>query len=55
MNKYICQLPQATKDRIWIDLWLTGLSVEDINRAMDRKLSDLNDTIDITPYTEVLA
>ena len=44
---FICQLPQATQDAIRNQLVKAGLSFEDIELAMNSRLCDLSDTIEI--------
>ena len=44
---FICQLPQATQDTIRSELLNAGLDSNDIDIAMDGRLCDLEDTIEI--------
>ena len=44
---FICQLPQATQDAIRNQLVKAGLSFEDIELAMNSRLCDLENTIEI--------
>ena len=49
MNKtiFICQLPQATQDTIRNQLVKAGFDSESIELAMNSRLCDLEDTIEI--------
>ena len=49
MNKtiFICQLPQATQDAIRRELVKAGFDSDDIEIAMNSRLCDLEDTIEI--------
>ncbi|WP_217269600.1 hypothetical protein [Neobacillus endophyticus] len=47
---YIAQLPIEIQKEILKKLNDLGLSKNDIKNAMDSRLCDLEDTIDITPY-----
>jgi hypothetical protein len=47
---YINQLPGDTQKAIKEELVGMGLSMEDIECAMDSRLCDLEDTIDITKF-----
>lgn len=52
MNKtiYVVLLPSKIQEEIYEELKRLGLSQEDIQNAMDSRLSDLEDTINITKY-----
>jgi len=52
MNKttYICQLPLSIQQAIKEDLLSLDLSSEDIQNALDGRLCDLEDTININQY-----
>lgn len=47
---YICTLDGKIQSAIKNDLTELGLCAEDISRAMDSRLCDLEDTIDIEKY-----
>lgn len=47
---YIAQLPAEAQNGIKRELEELGLNEEDINNAMDSRLCDLEDTIDIKAY-----
>jgi len=48
---FISTLPQITQDMIYNDLLCeTNLTTEDIDTAMNSRLSDLSDTINIQKY-----
>jgi hypothetical protein len=47
---YIGQLPAETQKAIREELKKNGLNKEDIERGMDGRLCDLEDTIDIEKY-----
>ena len=49
---FICQLPKEIQDEILKDLREVLIDEEDIERAMTSRLYDLEDTIDITKYSE---
>lgn len=46
-NPYICQLPQTQQDKIHMMLVELELDNDDIELAMNSRLFDLNDTIDL--------
>ncbi|MCA1064841.1 hypothetical protein QTG56_24855 (plasmid) [Rossellomorea sp. AcN35-11] len=47
---YVRQLPTNLQEQIQEELKNKGLNQEDIDNAMDSKLTDLEDTIDIRKY-----
>lgn len=47
---YICTLPKGIQESIRQELIDLNLSTEDVNNAMDSRLCDLSDTIDIKKY-----
>ena len=49
-TQFINQLPKATQNSIRYELEQVGLSKEDITSAMESRLTDLEDTIDITMF-----
>ena len=50
---YICTLDGKIQSAIRNDLTELGLCAEDISRAMDSRLCDLEDTIDIEKYLQL--
>lgn len=48
--RYVEELSESVKDQIVRDLKAAGYSNEDIELALNSKLSDLRDTIDIDKY-----
>jgi hypothetical protein len=52
MNKtiFVVLLPSKIQEEIYEELKRLGLSQEDIQNAMDSRLSDLEDTININKY-----
>lgn len=50
-SPYICQLPQWQQDAIRRMLTEIKLDEEDIERAMDSRLFDLSETIDLEKVT----
>ncbi|MBB6454401.1 hypothetical protein HNQ94_002883 [Salirhabdus euzebyi] len=49
---FIALLPSKIQQEIYEELKRVGLSQEDIQNAMDSRLSDLEDTINITKYLQ---
>ena len=52
---YVCEMPRATQDKILMDviIALSALDTatsEDVELAMNSKIQDLEDLIDIKPY-----
>lgn len=47
---YVCSLPQNAQNQILADLQALHLSEEDIQNAMDSRLCDLEETLDIHIY-----
>ena len=47
MTTYINQLPYTTQLYVWELLIEAGLKGEDMRNALDSRLSDLSDTIDV--------
>ena len=47
---YVCQLPENIQKEILNDLINAGISGTDLDNAMDSKLIDLEDTIDLGKY-----
>lgn len=47
---FICQLSERTQKEIENELIDLGLSSEDVQNALDSRLCDLSDTIDIVKY-----
>lgn len=52
MTTYINQLPHATQFRITELLLEAGITGEDLENALESKLSDLADTIDLNELKE---
>lgn len=50
LTRYIWTLPGEVQREILNDLLLAGIEGEDVERAMDGRLCDLEDTIDIRRY-----
>lgn len=50
LTQYITQLPPETQQSILSDLTKLNLTPEDIDNAMNSRLCDLSDTIDISKY-----
>ena len=50
---YICTLDGKIQSAIRSDLTELGLCAEDISRAMDSRLCDLEDTIEIGKYLQL--
>ena len=50
LYKYINQLSQTTQELIYLELIQLDISKDDIEMAMNSKLCDLSDTIDIQKY-----
>ena len=50
MTEYIWRLPRSVQSEIMLALDLAGIEGEDFERAMDSRLCDLEDTIDIRPW-----
>lgn len=51
-TRYICTLPSNVQAEIWKALKREGFSYEDRIRALDGRLCDLEDTIDIRRWSE---
>ena len=47
---FVAQLPNAMQAQIEEELKNQGFTPEDISNALESRLSDLSDTLDITPY-----
>lgn len=47
---YICQLSKGVQESIEQELISLGLEKEDIENALDSRLCDLSDTININKY-----
>ena len=47
---FVVQLPNAMQAQIEEELKNQGFAPEDISNALESRLSDLSDTLDITPY-----
>lgn len=47
---YVCQLPEWIQNAIKNDLVVAGIDGESLDDAMNGKLCDLDDTIDISKY-----
>lgn len=47
LTRYIWTLPQQVQQEIYIALLMAGVEGEDVERAMDGRVCDLEDTIDI--------
>ena len=50
MDAYICQLPNLVQLSICMDLSNVGICGDDLTRAMEGRLCDLEDVIDIAKY-----
>lgn len=52
MNKttYIELLPDATRQAVYTDLLQLGIPLEDVDSAMNSRLCDLENTLDIEKY-----
>ena len=50
MTRYVNALPHAERLEIARRLVLAGISGEDLARAMNGRVCDLEDTIDTTPW-----
>lgn len=48
--KYVCELSNEIQDQIKNDLIEIGIEGEDLELAMNSKLTDLEDTINIKAY-----
>ena len=51
-NTFVCELPMSIQGKIYLDLITKGRMVclEEISMAMNSRLCDLEDTINIKPY-----
>lgn len=49
-NTFVELLPDATRQAVYRDLLQLGLCNEDLDNAMNSRLCDLSDTIDINKY-----
>ncbi|WP_368901393.1 hypothetical protein [Oceanobacillus oncorhynchi] len=54
VTTFIWLLDDNVKAEIEKDLRATGISEEDVKRGLDSRLCDLEDTIDIQKYREML-
>lgn len=54
VTTFIWFLDDNVKAEIEKDLRATGISEEDVQRGLDSRLCDLEDTIDIQKYREML-
>ncbi|CEI82953.1 hypothetical protein BN997_02842 [Oceanobacillus oncorhynchi] len=54
VTTFIWLLDDNVKAEIEKDLRATGISEEDVQRGLDSRLCDLEDTIDIQKYEEML-
>lgn len=50
MTRYIWMLPQDEQQAIYQALLIAGIEGEDLERAMDGRIIDLEDTIDVSPW-----
>ena len=50
MTRYINELPRETQWSVYVELMRAGITGEDIARAMNSRLCDLENTIDIDEW-----
>jgi len=50
MTRYIWALPRDEQERIYAALLMAGIEGEDLELAMDGRICDLEDTIDISEW-----